>query len=110
MKALRLFPRLRPDDKEPAMGIEVPSALSPSTTFGVKGDLDNAVLVLGDAVRQLARRLISGKVVKTLCERAMVTGSWEMIPRQPDGGYLISCGNCRGALSHYRGADSSSSD
>jgi len=67
-------------------------------------------VVKAETLGELARLLIRGKVVKTLCERAMVTGSWEMIPRQPDGGYLISCGNCRGALSHYRGADSSSSD
>ena len=67
-------------------------------------------VVKAETLGELARLLIRGKVVKTLCERAMVTGSWEMIPRQPEGGYLISCGTCRGALSHYRGADSSSSD
>jgi len=51
---------------------------------------------------ELARLLLRGRVVKTLCERATVTASWEMVPRQPNGGYLISCNNCRGALSHYR--------
>ena len=66
-------------------------------------------VVKAETFGELARVLISGKVVKTLCERAVVTGSWEMIPRQPDGGYLISCSNCRGALSHYRETDASSS-
>jgi hypothetical protein len=66
-------------------------------------------VVKAETFGELARVLISGKVVKTLCERAVVTGSWEMIPRQPDGGYLISCSNCRGALSHYRETDPSSS-
>ena len=59
-------------------------------------------VVKAETFGDLARLLISGKVVKTLCERGVVTGSWEMVPRQPEGGYLISCSNCRGALSHYR--------
>ena len=60
-------------------------------------------VVKAETFGALARLLISGKVVKTLCERGMVTGIWELIPRQPDGGYLISCSRCRGTLSHYHG-------
>ena len=59
-------------------------------------------IVKAETFGELARRLLRGHVVKTLCDRGMVTTSWLMVPRQPDGGYLISCNNCRGALSHYR--------
>src|SRR5512138_552946 len=61
-------------------------------------------VVKAETFGELARLLLRGREVKTLCERGTVTASWAMVPRQPDGGYLISCNNCRGALSHYRSA------
>lgn len=59
-------------------------------------------VVKAESFGELARLVLRKLVVRTLCERGLVSAKWEMIPRQPDGGYLVSCNNCRGALSHYR--------
>lgn len=57
-------------------------------------------IVHADTFGALAKLIIQGVAVRTLCDRASVSATWEMIPRLPNqSGYLISCAMCRGALS-----------
>lgn len=62
-------------------------------------------IVKADTFGHVAKLVIRGKAPKTLCGRATVTPEWTLVPRQPNNGYLLSCNNCRGALSHYRSSD-----
>ena len=57
-------------------------------------------IVQAETFGALAKLFLKGVEVRTLCDLALVTDQWELTPRLPSRGYLISCAYCRAALSH----------
>lgn len=58
-------------------------------------------IVQADTFGAVAKLVMGKKPLKTLCGFGTVTTEWALVPRRPDEGYLLSCNNCRGALTHF---------
>lgn len=55
-------------------------------------------VVRGETFGEVARLVMRGEQVRTLCEKGTLGTHWSLIGRNPKGGYLVSCADCRARM------------